>query len=163
MGAKTKKECLKAKDFSGGGCAWCDSQWQGKSCMGEQSAHYIPGAKCKFPKKDEAESDAAAPVATVVGVTVTGKGKDGGDMPYGPGGIPFGPGGGGAGPQPGPGKGCMGAKTRKECLKAKDYMGAGCAWCESQWQGKSCMSESQAKFQPMAKCEFPHHKLQLPS
>jgi len=171
-GAKTKHDCMKAKDFMGGGCAWCDSQWQGKSCMGEQQAKYLPGAKCKFPKKDEVEVADAA-VATIMGVTVDGKhhGKGGGDMPfvpgggdmpYVPGGIPYGPGGGkGAGPQPGPGMGCMGAKTRKECLKAKDsYMGGGCAWCESQWQGKSCMSESQAKFQPMAKCQFPRHKLE---
>jgi len=159
----------------------------GKSCVDEMQAKFMPGAKCKFPKELAAEAEAelkdtaAAPAATNELERKHHKGgKSGGGIPYGPGGgsggswIPGGgsggswiPGGGsggswgpwgpGAGPQPGPGMGCSGAKTKKDCLKAKDYMGGKCAFCESQWQGASCMSESQARFQPMAKCKFAKH------
>jgi hypothetical protein len=171
MDAKTKKACLKTKDVSGGGCAWCSTQWQGETCMGEQQAKYMPGNKCKFPKPSATSwslldalllpfgsADKAHPVDS------SSRPKDGAaDMPYGPGGggIPFGPGGGGGGIPFGPGSGgmggCMAAKNKKACMKAKDFMG-GCAWCEQGWQGGSCVAETQAKFMPQAKCHFKDHK-----
>lgn len=59
------------------------------------------------------------------------------------------------GPGPTPGFGCMGYKDKKECLAGADVMGGGCAWCDQPWLGESCVSETQAKFMPGAKCALP--------
>jgi len=55
----------------------------------------------------------------------------------------------------------MSAKAKKECLKVKEMMG-GCAWCTTMWQPEpSCMSETQAKYMPGAKCKFPEPSVKV--
>jgi hypothetical protein len=149
MDAKTKEDCLDAKDTSGGGCAWCSTPWQPEaSCMSETTGKYMPFAKCKFPKpalsdapSAEAALDAVATVAVLDAsrvldskqhATVEYRNNDN---------------------NPIPGAGCMAAKSEKECFKTEDFMGK-CAWCKSQWQGQTCVSESQAKLDPLADCKF---------
>ena len=152
MDAKTKADCLEAKDTMGGGCAWCSTAWQPKaSCISETTGKYMPFAKCKFPKPapspkpSPSPEPSPAPAAAVIDVLVAEESKLGlakrAANPCKHGNNPI------------PGAGCMSAKTEKECMKTKDYMG-GCAWCKSQWQGQTCVSESQAKLDPMAQCKF---------
>jgi hypothetical protein len=139
---KDKHDCLHL-GAQEGDCAWCAGDYMPASCMSAAAAKYIQEqvAKCKLPKKHEDDE------VEVMSSLSSSSGS------YGPGGGGYGPGGQG---------GCGDLKSKKKCLRGTDD--EVCAWCQSDYMGDSCVSESMAEsYKYFAKCKISkkHRKHQV--